>query len=209
MTAKRSLQDPHSLVGSRAGELEAAIGRQVRSLRKKLDMRVTELAGLAGLSSGMLSKIENGLTAPSLATLKALSEALNVPVTALFQQFEERREATFVAAGQGLEIERRGTRSGHQYRLLGHSRDAALAVEPYMITLNDESDSFPYFQHAGTEFIYMLEGRMGYRHGDRVYTLGPGDSLFFEAAVPHGPETLDELPCHFLSLIAYARGPDG
>ena len=209
MTAKRALQDPHSLVESRAGELEAAIGRQVRSLRKKLDMRVTELAGLAGLSSGMLSKIENGLTAPSLATLKALSEALNVPVTALFQQFEERREATFVAAGQGLEIERRGTRSGHQYRLLGHSRDATLAVEPYMITLNDESDSFPYFQHAGTEFIYMLEGRMGYRHGDRVYTLGPGDSLFFEAAVPHGPETLDELPCHFLSLIAYVRGSDG
>ena len=209
MAAKRALQDPHSLVESREGDLEAAIGRQVRSLRKKLDMRVTELAGLAGLSSGMLSKIENGLTAPSLATLKALSEALNVPVTALFQQFEERREATFVAAGQGLEIERRGTRSGHQYRLLGHSRDAALAVEPYMITLNDESDSFPYFQHAGTEFIYMLEGRMGYRHGDRVYTLGPGDSLFFEAAVPHGPETLDELPCHFLSLIAYVRGSDG
>ncbi len=209
MTDKRALQDPHSLVESREGDLEAAIGRQVRSLRKKLDMRVAELASLAGLSSGMLSKIENGLTAPSLATLKALSEALNVPVTALFQQFEERREATFVPAGQGLEIERRGTRSGHQYRLLGHSRDAALAVEPYMITLNDESDSFPYFQHAGTEFIYMLEGRMGYRHGDRVYTLGPGDSLFFEAAVPHGPETLDELPCHFLSLIAYSRGPDG
>ena len=209
MTAKRALQDPHSLVESREGDLEAAIGRQVRSLRKKLDIRVAELAGLAGLSSGMLSKIENGLTAPSLATLKALSEALNVPVTALFQQFEERREATFVPAGQGLEIERRGTRSGHQYRLLGHSRDAALAVEPYMITLNDESDSFPYFQHPGTEFIYMLEGRMGYRHGDRVYTLGPGDSLFFEAAVPHGPETLDELPCHFLSLIAYGREPDG
>jgi transcriptional regulator with XRE-family HTH domain len=209
VSAKRALQDPHSLVESREGDLEAAIGRQVRALRKKLDMRVTELAGLAGLSSGMLSKIENGLTAPSLATLKALSEALNVPVTALFQQFEEGREATFVAAGQGLEIERRGSRSGHQYRLLGHSRDAALAVEPYMITLNDESDSFPYFQHAGTEFIYMLEGRMGYRHGDRVYTLGPGDSLFFEAAVPHGPETLDELPCHFLSLIAYGRGPDG
>ena len=209
MATTTDFQDPHSLAGGRDNDLEAAIGRKVRELRKRLDITVTELAGLAGLSSGMLSKIENGLTAPSLATLKALSEALNVPVTALFQQFEERREATFVAAGQGLEIERRGTRSGHQYRLLGHSRDATLAVEPYMITLNDESDSFPYFQHAGTEFIYMLEGRMGYRHGDRVYTLGPGDSLFFEAAVPHGPETLDELPCHFLSLIAYVRGSDG
>ena len=209
MAAKRALQDPHSLVARREGDLEAAIGRQVRSLRKKLDMRVTELANLAGLSSGMLSKIENGLTSPSLCTLKALSVALNVPVTALFQQFEERREATFVRAGQGLEIERRGTRSGHQYRLLGHSRDKALAVEPYIITLNHESDTFPYFQHAGTEFIYMLDGAMGYRHGDRVYAMAPGDSLFFDADVPHGPETLDRLPCNFLSIIAYLHGAEG
>ena len=209
MAAKRALQDPHSLVARREGDLEAAIGRQVRSLRKKLDMRVTELASLAGLSSGMLSKIENGLTSPSLGTLKALSAALNVPVTALFQQFEERREATFVGAGQGLEIERRGTRSGHQYRLLGHSRDKALAVEPYIITLNHESDTFPYFQHAGTEFIYMLDGAMGYRHGDRVYAMAPGDSLFFDADVPHGPETLDRLPCNFLSIIAYLHGAEG
>ena len=209
MAAKRALQDPHSLVARREGDLEAAIGRQVRSLRKKLDMRVTELASLAGLSSGMLSKIENGLTSPSLGTLKALSVALNVPVTALFQQFEERREATFVRAGQGLEIERRGTRSGHQYRLLGHSRDKALAVEPYIITLNHESDTFPYFQHAGTEFIYMLDGAMGYRHGDRVYAMAPGDSLFFDADVPHGPETLDRLPCNFLSIIAYLHGAEG
>ena len=209
MAAKRALQDPHSLVARREGDLEAAIGRQVRSLRKKLDMRVTELASLAGLSSGMLSKIENGLTSPSLGTLKALSVALNVPVTALFQQFEECREATFVRAGQGLEIERRGTRSGHQYRLLGHSRDKALAVEPYIITLNHESDTFPYFQHAGTEFIYMLDGAMGYRHGDRVYAMAPGDSLFFDADVPHGPETLDRLPCNFLSIIAYLHGAEG
>ena len=208
MTPKAALQDPHSLVEDREGDLEAAIGRQVRRLRKRLDMRVTELAGLAGLSSGMLSKIENGLTSPSLATLQALSTALNVPVTALFQQFEARPEATFVPAGQGLEIERRGTRSGHQYRLLGHSRDANLAVEPYMITLNDKSDTFPYFQHAGTEFIYMLDGAMGYRHGDRIYAMGPGDSLFFDAGVPHGPETLDTLPLHFLSIIAYAEGSD-
>lgn len=208
MQGKSELQDPHSLAESRGNELEAAIGREVRALRTKLDMRVSELANLAGLSSGMLSKIENGLTSPSLATLKALSTALNVPVTALFQQFEARREATFVAAGQGLEIERRGSRSGHQYRLLGHSRDKEVAVEPYLITLTRESDTFPYFQHTGTEFLYMLDGRMSYRHGDRVYTLTPGDSLFFDAEAPHGPESLDRLPIHFLSVIAYSRASD-
>ncbi|MEE8202940.1 MAG: XRE family transcriptional regulator [Alphaproteobacteria bacterium] len=208
MTAKSHMQDPHSLAGARGNDLEAAIGRQVRALRKKHDMTVTELAGDAGLSSGMLSKIENGLTSPSLATLKALSTALNVPVTALFHKFEEQREATFVPRGEGLKIERRGTRSGHQYHLLGHSRDKAVAVEPYLITLTSESEIFPYFQHAGTEFLYMLDGRMGYRHGDRVYAMAPGDSLFFDADVPHGPETLDALPINFLSLIVYLHSSE-
>ena len=208
MKKQSTFQDPHSLVENREGDLEAAIGRQVRSLRKKLDMRVTELAKLAGLSSGMMSKIENGLTSPSLSTLSSLSVALNVPVTALFQQFEERHDATFVRAGQGLKIERRGTRSGHQYLLLGHSHDKILAVEPYMITLTDESDTFPFFQHSGSEFIYMLHGGMSYRHGDRVYTMKPGDSLFFDATVPHGPESLDDLPCNFIAVIAYLPGAD-
>ena len=208
MKKQSTFQDPHSLVESREGDLEAAIGRQVRSLRKKLDMRVTELAKLAGLSSGMMSKIENGLTSPSLSTLSSLSVALNVPVTALFQQFEERHDATFVRAGQGLKIERRGTRSGHQYLLLGHSHDKTLAVEPYMITLTDESDTFPFFQHSGSEFIYLLDGGMSYRHGDRVYTMKPGDSLFFDATVPHGPESLDDLPCNFIAVIAYLPGAD-
>ena len=190
MKKKSPFQDPHSLVENRDGDLEAAIGRQVRALRKKLDMRVTELAKLAGLSSGMISKIENGLTSPSLSTLSALSGALNVPVTALFQQFEELHEATFVPAGQGLKIERRGTRNGHEYLLLGHSQDKSVAVEPYMITLTDESEIFPFFQHAGSEFIYILSGGMSYRHGDRIYTMKVGDSLFFDASVPHGPESV-------------------
>ncbi len=209
MTKDRSFQDPHSLVGSRRNDLEAAIGLQVRALRKKLGMTVTELAGHAGLSSGMLSKIENGLTSPSLATIKALSIALNVPVTVLFQKFEDRRDATFVPKGQGLRIERRGSRNGHQYQLLGHSRDSSIAIEPYMITLTHESEIFPLFQHAGTEFLYMVEGKMGYRHGEHVYTMTPGDSLFFEADVPHGPEILDKLPIHFLSVIVYSQHSEG
>lgn len=209
MKKHAQFQDPHSMVENRDGDLEAAIGRQVRALRKKLDMRVTELAKLAGLSSGMMSKIENGLTSPSLSTLAALSVALNVPVTALFQQFEERHDATFVPAGQGLKIERRGTRSGHEYQLLGQSNNKALAVEPYMITLTDETNTYPFFQHAGSEFIFMVSGGMSYRHGDRVYTMKTGDSLFFDASVPHGPETLDELPCNFIAVIAYVRASDG
>ena len=106
-------------------------------------------------------------------------------------------------AGQGLNIERRGTRAGHQYQLLGHTIGKSIGVEPYLITLTDESDVFPIFQHAGVEFLYMLEGKVQYRHGDKIYALTPGDSLFFDADDPHGPENLMKLPIRFLSVIIY------
>ena len=200
--------DPHDRRPERANALELSIGGQVREFRKKLDMTVTELAKQAGLSSGMLSKIENGLTSPSLATLQSLSVALNVPVTAFFRQFEEQRDATFVRAGEGLKIERRGSRAGHIYRLLGHSFGKNVTMEPYVVTLTEESEVFPLFQHNGNELIYLLEGELDYHHGGVSYRLTPGDSLFFDANAPHGPENLIKLPIHFLSVIAYARASD-
>ena len=129
----------------RVNRLEMCIGREVRQLRQKHNMTVTELADLASLSSGMLSKIENGLTSPSLATLQSLASALNVSVTALMRRFEERRDATFVAAGGGLKIQRRGTRAGHEYRVLGHSLGDEITMEPFVITLTDKSEVFPAF----------------------------------------------------------------
>lgn len=186
-------------------KLEIAIGREIRNFRTKMDLTIAELAKLADLSSGMLSKIENGNTSPSLATLQALSRALNIPVTAFFRKYEEERDASFVSAGEGLVIERRGTRSGHQYQLLGHTVGKSISVEPYLITLTEESEVFPLFQHPGMEFIYMLEGSMLYMHGNKSYRLNPGDSLFFDADTPHGPEDLYELPIRFLSVIVSPR----
>lgn len=201
--AGAKFQDPHTPSRSAESSLEAAIGTQVREFRQKLDMTVVELAKVAGLSAGMLSKIEHGLTSPSLSTLQNLAKALHVPVTALFRRFEEERGASFVRAGEGLKIERRGTRAGHQYQLLGHTVGKSIGMEPYLITLTSDSDVFPIFQHSGVEFIYMLEGEVGYRHSDKTYIMRPGDSLFFDADAPHGPEELRKLPIRFLSIIVY------
>ncbi len=185
--------------------LEESIGRAARYFREKTGLTIQELATAAGISAGMLSKVENGSTSPSLTTLQALSSALNVPVTALFRGFEETRDATFVKAGKGLTIERRGTRAGHQYELLGHTPHGPVVVEPYLITLTEAADVFPIFQHPGLEFLYMLEGELVYRHGNRVYELEPGDTLFFDSEAAHGPEELRVLPIRFLSVISYSR----
>jgi transcriptional regulator with XRE-family HTH domain len=192
--------DPAHL-GKGDNGLELAIGAQVRRYRHQLGMTLTALAQQAGLSKGMWSKIENGQTSPSLATLSAVSSALGVPVTSLFRRFEEQRDVTLVKAGEGLTIERRGTRAGHQYQLLGHTVGKPFSVEPYLITISDETDMFPLFEHTGMELIHMLEGHIHYRHGDRTYPLWPGDTLFFDADTAHGPDRLVDVPARFLSII--------
>lgn len=207
-TDKKATETPAtvSVATSKKNQLEFAIGRQVFEFRSNLGITVADLARQSGLSAGMLSKIENGVTSPSLATLQALSTALNVPVTAFFRKYEEQRDASFVKSGQGLMIERRGSRASHQYQLLGHSMSKSVVVEPYLVTLTVQPDVLPLFQHTGQEFIYLLEGEVTYRHGDKLYPMTPGDSLFFDSDVPHGPEILTKLPIKLISVIVYPRG---
>jgi transcriptional regulator with XRE-family HTH domain len=188
-----------------ARSLEAEIGTEVRKLRKSLDLTVAELGVAAGISSGMLSKIENGAISPSLATLQALAKALNVPISSLFAETEERRDCSFVKAGQGVRIERRGTKAGHRYDLLGHSLAGEIGVEPYLITLKEDAVPYTNFRHAGVEFLYMLSGKVKYRHADRLYLMEPGDALLFDSSARHGPEELIEAPMEYLSIIIYPR----
>ena len=185
--------------------LEASIGLEVRRLRKAIDLTVAELGAAAGISAGMLSKIENGGISPSLDTLDALAKALNVPITRLFAEADERRDCSFVKAGTGVRIERRGTKAGHLYDLLGHSLGGAIGVEPYLITLAEKAVPYTHFRHAGVEFLYMLSGKVRYRHGDRTYLMEPGDALFFDAGERHGPEDLIQGPMRYLSIIIYPR----
>ena len=187
--------------------LERAIGIHIRDLRQRLHLSVADLASAASISTGMMSKIENGQISPSLSTLQALAQALNVPITNLFSAFEEKRDCSFVKAGQGVAIERRGTKVGHVYQLLGHVLGGDVTVEPYLITLKEDAVAYTTFRHAGTALLYMLSGKLVYRHGDQTYPLEPGDALMFDAAALHGPETLVERPATYLSIIVYRATP--
>ncbi|AGT11400.1 transcriptional regulator, XRE family (plasmid) [Paracoccus aminophilus JCM 7686] len=201
-------QNPHQLRDSGERNLESAIGRALRAVRQQQGMTVVELSGRTGISIGMLSKIENGITSPSLTTLQTLSHALSVPITTFFKSYEERREVQHLKAGQHVEVERRGTRAHYQYHLLGHigANNSGVVVEPYLIVLTGgDDDVFPTFQHDGIELLYMLEGKVEYRHGDQTFLLEPGDSLIFDADERHGPGELISLPVRYLSIICYPQ----
>ncbi|MET0451329.1 MAG: XRE family transcriptional regulator [Mycobacterium sp.] len=186
--------------------LEGAIARNVRALRTQAGFSVSEMAEKIAISKAMLSKIENAQTSCSLATLARLAAGLDVPVTSLFRGVDAERAAVYTPAGTGPRIARNGTQVGHHYELLGALRGQHKRLESLLVTLTTDSETYPLFQHPGTEFIYQLQGVMEYGHGASVYRLAPGDSLQFDGEGAHGPTTLIELPIRFLSIIAF---PDG
>ena len=185
--------------------VEQRIGREIRKYRNRLGLTGAELAGAADISTGMLSKIETGQISPSLTTIEAIARALNISIAALFTVSTDRRDCSFVKYGKGVVIDRRGTKAGHTYQLLGHSLSGDVAVEPYLITLSKNAKPYTAFQHVGVELIYMLTGRVTYRHEDRLYDMEPGDALFFDAEGLHGPEVLTDLPMTYISIIIYPR----
>ncbi|HVB78420.1 MAG TPA: XRE family transcriptional regulator [Candidatus Binataceae bacterium] len=184
--------------------LQKYLGRALREHRRQHALTISEVAEIARISSGMLSKIENGQVAPTLDVIERTSTALGLTLAQLFQNYAvPDGSAQQVKTGQGMEVVRVGTKRGHTYHLLAYGRGPRKLFEPFLITMNDESEAFPSFQHEGTEFIYMLQGKIAYRHGRNTYRLEPGDALTFAGNVLHGPEHLIEVPILFLSIIIY------
>lgn len=192
-----------------SGSLERYLGNTIRDLRQKHGLTIADVASLAGISRGMLSKIENAQTATSLDTLSRLARALGVSIATLFRSYDvQGGSAQLVKKDEGMEVVRRGTKRGHTYHLLAYDQGPTKVFEPFLITIDHESETFPIFEHPGTEFIYMLEGQIEYRHGQNTYLLTPGDALTFRGEVPHGPEKLVECPIRFLSVLMYPSAPE-
>lgn len=178
------------------------LGQVIKEVRKQHGLTIADVAERANISIGMFSKIENGLVSTSLENLEQVANALGVTLSRLFRDYNAPTgNAQFVKKGQGMEVVRRGTKNGHTYHLLAYDQGPKKTFEPFLITLEDQAEEFPPFEHEGTEFIHMLEGVLEYRVGLETFLLEPGDSLTFQGEQPHRPERLVEMPIRFLSII--------
>eukprot|EP01030_Chromulinospumella_sphaerica_P004536 gene4536-4439_t len=185
-------------------KLEQYLGLQIKRQRQAQDLKLSDVAKIADISQGMLSKIENAQVSTSLDTLSRLCDVLGLPLSKLFSEYDQQDgSALLVKADQGMEVVRRGTEKGHTYHLLNHTRGPKKSFEAYMVSMDDASEEFPTFSHPGTEFLHLLEGELIYRHGNQLYRMEAGDSLTFEGEIPHGPEALVQVPIRMLSIMNY------
>lgn len=189
--------------------LDQYIAMKVKRARQEEGLKLTDVARISGISQGMISKIENAQVSTSLETLSKLCSAIGLPISKLFNDYDRPDGgAHFTKSGEGLEVVRRGTDKGHTYQLLTYQRGGKRNFEPFLVSMDDVSEVFPTFSHPGEEFIYILKGKIIYRHGNHLYEMGPGDSLTFDAETPHGPEQLLEVPLQLLSIINYGDEHD-
>ena len=191
--------------GFRKKPLEISIGEEVKTARTSSGLTLRELSKKSGVSTAMISKIERGQVSASVSTLNSLAEAVGVPVANFFAATVEQREISFVRFGEGMTVERMGSTYGHSYKMIGRVSSDGILFESFLIALEKPCSGEPLFQHVGIEFIHVTKGKMSYRCGDRVYELGPGDSLTFETDAPHGPISLVSRRVEILTVIARPR----
>lgn len=184
--------------------IELQIGRKIRALRLERDVTLDQLAEEARLTKGQLSKIENGKVSCPISTLMRVAAALGVHVATLFDADDAESRAVLVKKSERKSIAGRGSKIGHSYESLAYGLPFEKAFEPYLMII-EEREIDPaknVFKHPGHEFLFMLSGRMTYRHADRTFKLEPGDSLFFDGTMEHGPVAVSGTPVRFLSIIS-------
>ena len=196
--------DEHTVDAITVDEVCRVVGERVRELRRGRGETMARFAQAASISIGMLSKIEHGLTSPSLTTLSGLARAGGVPITAFFRGLDEEHDAVIVRAGEGLDIIHEGSSPGRRYQDLGALRGPTRQIEPVLVTLAEPNEVFPLFQHPGVEFIHVLTGTLEYGYGANRYRLDAGDTMQIHGEVAHGPYQLVDVPVVFLSLKVYA-----
>lgn len=157
-----------------------AVGPRIRDLRTKKGLSLRALAQLSGLSTNAISLIERGDNSPTVSSLHSLASALNVPITAFFEQqgngqvIHLKKEQRPTSATAGVTMENLGSGLPNQQ------------IEPFLITIKPGgSSTSSQITHSGEEFIYVLKGSLVCKISEQEYELEEGDSLLFLASQPH------------------------
>jgi transcriptional regulator with XRE-family HTH domain len=180
-----------------------AIGPRVRSLRLKKKMGLVELGRHTGLSAAMLSKIERGRLFPTLPTLLRIALVFNVGLDVFFAGVRDKPVVGVVRRKERLRFpEKPGTQAiAYRFESLDFTAPERRLNAYYAEFLAAAHDPRRFHQHAGGEFIYTLRGTLSVRIGDEDHVLEAGDSMYFDATVPHGYARGRRGACHALIVV--------
>tara|TARA_Y100000815_G_scaffold36143_1_gene29904 strand:+ start:2614 stop:3276 length:663 start_codon:yes stop_codon:yes gene_type:complete len=174
-----------------------SLGRAIRALRAERGLSLSQLAVVAGLDKGYLSRVERGLKVPSVAIILRISTALEVSAAQLFGAAEN-HELIFVTRA-GARDEMSADDGNYHMRLLTQS-DSASAMEVFLMHPPAELPGEPEAEHRGEELLYVVEGRVEITFPERELILEKGDSVQFPGPLRHQVRRLEENSCVLIAV---------
>ena len=165
------------------------LGQKIKTLRQRKGVSLQQMGEKTSLSEPLLSQIESEVVAPPVATLLKISKALNVNIGYFFQEEESGKRAVIVRKNERKQIFRRihedPSKVGYYYESLAYPK-ADKHMEPFHVQFEVKNkEDILFFNHKGEEFVFVLEGQVEFSYEDEIFTLNPGDSLYFDSSSPH------------------------
>ncbi|MAU71259.1 MAG: DNA-binding protein [Pseudozobellia sp.] len=164
------------------------IGKRIKEIRKGGGKTINDIAGKAGVTGGLISRIENGRTIPSLPVLLKIISSLETEVTDFFNGMPQVNGANYIVSRkeENSIIEKEDEAVGFSYTYIFGKQLSSLGFESVLLEVAPGSKRDKVTTDA-YEFKYMLSGECYYEIGDDEVLLKEGDSIFFDGRIPHVP----------------------
>jgi len=186
---------------------EAEVGKRIRKFRLKKNLTLQMLADRTGYSKGYLSKVEKSDKAPPVATLSTIARELDATVASFLDEGSPEDTLCVVRKNERTLLAGTGEEFGYAYEALANPYPNK-HMEPFILSYPSK-DAFKYsFQHDGEEMLFVLQGKIRFKYGNRKFVLEEGDCVYFDSGVLHTGEPIGDEPLKTL-IVLYTGSPKG
>lgn len=177
----------------------SSIGDRIKKSRNEKALSLRELASKVELSASFLSQIEQGKASPSIENLKKIATALDVRVSYLIEDEEDKVNKEIVKKNDRKYIE--SLDSNTKMALLT-TTNMDKTMEPILYEIGPYGESGrSYYSHNGEEFIFIVQGNLDVYINEEVHKLEEGDSLYFKSNQRHRFKNNTDKPTKALWVV--------
>jgi len=152
-------------------------------------MTLDHLSGLSNLTKSFVSKIERGVSVPSISTAMKLAESFDITVGQLLGEDNHEGAISIVRKSERRSFMRAGSSSGYDYEMLAGPKQFK-SMEPYIMQPPLKFQDKRLFEHVGEEFMFVLSGSIEVELSGKKFRLNSGDVLYFDSHLPHRTRSL-------------------
>lgn len=193
-------QETGAAVNRRFGEANQGIGTRIHFLRRQRDMTLEDLSASSKLTKSFVSKIERGLSVPSISTAMRIAETFGLTVSQLLGEDGYADAISLVRKDKRRSFMRSGSPSGYNYEMIADSKRYK-RMEPYIMRPPLQFVDKRLFEHVGEELMFVLNGSVEVEVSGKSFRLDEGDTLYFDSHLPHRSRSVGKKYAEVLVVI--------